>query len=130
MLTASATADLLNLVASRVSEHPVVEGVSQLIYLIHDDRELRREGVQMQVRVGRVINIFKDVFHMVTGGYDGRSNGIVTYLHRLLVDLLPQGTLSFLGFDVETVLRGLPCRRPISRGTDVCARVSFYSNVC
>ena len=109
----------------------VVEGVSQLIALIFDELELRREGIKKQVRLGLVEDLLSHVLQtepeVVHGG--DYFSGIVAYFH-LLVELRPQRSPSFLGIDVEAVLQGLPCRRLISQGHDCDALVSFYCNVC
>ena len=113
-------------------DHLVVEGVSHPIALILHALEFRREGIKNHVRVGLVGDLLAHVLQtepeVVLGG--DIVIGIVAYFHFPLAELLPQHTPSFmLGVAVEAVLPGLCCR-PISRGTDCFALVSFYCNVC
>ena len=119
-------------VCSKPREQLVVEGVSQLIDLILDELEPRREGIKKQVRVGLVEDLLPHVLQteqeIVHGGDE--ASGIVAYFHFILVELLPRRTPSFLGVAVETVLQGLSCCRSISRGADCFPRVSFYCTVC
>ena len=118
------------IVGGKSREHAIVEGIAQLVAFLHDEVDLRREGMKQQIRVGSIGKFLPRVLETEPKVGGDKIRRVFARFHFEGVEPLLQRAPSFLGATVEASLQSLPSRRSIShRPGSAIARVGSHSNV-